>query len=334
MGERLPGGQSWYVGVDGGGTKTYAVVTDTSFHEVGEGRAGPSNFLRAGLEPAVHAVERAVCLACLDAGVRLRDVRAAGFGLAGVHHPKHHAAMYRALRSRFPFRSIMLTTDARAAVAGATDLRPGVVVISGTGSVAFGVDAHGRMAQSGGWGPVMGDEGSGTDIARRALAAVAGSADGRLPPTTLVERVCRRFGVASPEDLLTVVYDPARDKRAELADLPVIVEAAARSGDAVAQSILADAGRDLAATVVAVVRRLGLEAEPVPVAYVGGVFGAGELVLGPLGDAVRRAVPLAEIAPPLYGPAVGAAKLAVHGARHDVARPPADFEAAPMPGGR
>jgi N-acetylglucosamine kinase-like BadF-type ATPase len=182
----------------------------------------------------------------------------------------------------------------------------------------------------------MGDEGSGHDLARRALSAAAGSVDGRLPHTTLVGRVCDRFGVATVEDLLPVIYDSSRTTRLEYADLSKAIEEEARKGDAVARMLLADAGRELAKIVIAVVRRLGLEDRAFPVAYVGGVFNAGELVLEPLRAAVRRVAPGAEFGPPLFDPAVGAAKLAVAGPR-----PPAgdhvrnDREAlAPAPGGR
>lgn len=310
MSVRTDEGRVLYVGVDGGGTKTLAQVTDANFRVLGEGRSGASNFLRAGLEQAALAVERAICIACLKAGVRLADVRAAGIGLAGVSHSRHNATMLRALRRRLPFRSMLLVGDAQAAVAGATDLEPGVVVISGTGSVAYGVDALGRTAISGGWGPVMGDEGSGHDIARHALSAVASALDGRMPETTLTPRVCAHFGVERAEDLPAVIYDPERNAQEGLASLAKIVEEEARAGDAVARSILADAGRSLGELVVAVVKRLGLEASAFRVAYVGGVFGAGDLVIEPLERVVEAVAPRAVVTEPLFGPAIGAAKLA------------------------
>lgn len=316
-----------YAGVDGGGTKTLAHVTDDAFRVLGEGRAGPSNFLRAGLEPAALAVERALCLACIDAGVRLDEIATVGIGLAGVNHPTHHRTMLNALRRRVSVRPMLLVGDTQAAVAGATDLEPGVVIISGTGSVAYGIDGSGRTAQAGGWGPVMGDEGSGYDISRHALAAVAGSHDGRLPPTSLTPRVCAHFGVATVADLLTVVYDPDRRGRLELSSLSTIVADEARAGDAVARDILARAGRELGATVAAVIRRLDLERSSFRVAYVGGVFNSAELVLDPLRETIAAVAPFAEVAPPLFGPTIGAAKLAARNLRRpDARRRPASPE--------
>jgi N-acetylglucosamine kinase-like BadF-type ATPase len=311
MGETSNDHRTLYVGVDGGGTKTLAVITDGQFRVIGEGLSGPSNFLRVGVEEATLAVERAVCIACLKAGVRLENITAAGFGLAGVQHHEHNATMLRALRRRLPFRDVTLVSDARSALAGATDLQPGVVVIAGTGSVAFGVDALGRTAQSGGWGPMMGDEGSGYDIARHALTAVACALDGRCAQTTLTARVCERFGVASPDDLLPAVYGSER-KHAELASLAQIVEEEASAGDEVARSILADAGRSLGDAVVAVVRRLRVEQSAFMVGYVGGVFNAGALVLGPMEERIAEVAPRAVVRAPLLGPAIGATKLAAH----------------------
>jgi N-acetylglucosamine kinase-like BadF-type ATPase len=300
----------YFVGVDGGGTKTHAVVVDRHFDVLGDGLAGPSNFLQVGLEPAVEAVRKAVAGACERAGIRADEVAAAGVGLAGVDHPTHRRTMREALAKRLPVRGLALYSDAQCAVAGATDLKPGVVVIAGTGSIALGVDARGRTARSGGWGPTMGDEGSGYDIARRALAAVAGARDGRAPATSLTRRVCEHFGVAGTEDLPSVVYDPAGGSQRRIASLGRLVAEEARAGDAVAREILERAGRDLGAALAAVVRRLGLQKEAFPVAYVGGVFGGGTHVLEELRRALAEVAPKAYLAEPIYGPAVGAAKLA------------------------
>jgi N-acetylglucosamine kinase-like BadF-type ATPase len=302
--------QLCFVGVDGGGTKTHAVVTDHELNVLGDGLAGPSNFLRVGVEPAVAAVEAAVAEACARAGVPLSRVTAIGIGLAGVDHPVHRRTMREALAKRLPVAELVLVGDAQCAVAGATDLAPGVVVIAGTGSVALGVDAKGRMARSGGWGPTMGDEGSGYDIARRALAAVAGALDGRAPETSLTRRVCEHLGVAGPEDLPSVVYDPARGSQQKIASLGRLVAEEARAGERVAREIVERAGQDLAAAMVAVIRRLGLRNAAFPVAYVGGVFGIGDLILDELRGALAEVAPKAYLVEPLRVPAVGAARLA------------------------
>jgi N-acetylmuramic acid 6-phosphate etherase len=298
-----------YVGVDGGGTKTYAVVTDETFRVLGEGRSGPSNSLSVGVDAAVRAVEEAVRLACHAAGVSPDDVDALGVALAGVRNPANHARTLEPLRARFPRRPLILVEDARAALAGATDLGPGVVVVAGTGSIAFGLSAGGQTAWSGGWGPTVDDEGSGFDIGRRALRAVVGEADGRGPRTSLTARVCQKFGVPAPEDLPAVIYERDRNRHREIAALARLVVEEAAAGDGVARAILERAGQELGETVTAVVKTLGLEGEAFPVAYVGGVFRAGAFVLDALRAAVTAVAPGARLVEPLFDPAVGAAKL-------------------------
>jgi len=203
--------------------------------------------------------------------------------------------------------NFLLTTDAEIALAGATDCQPGLVIISGTGSIAYGMNAQGQRARSGGWGPTFGDEGSGYDIARRALVAVASSFDGRLQPTALSERICRYFGIETPAELPPLIYD--NEKGINIAALSEVVIEAAREGDAIATTILREAGVELARAVVAVIGRLHMQRDEFRVAYVGGVFSAGDLILQPIRERVAQIAPRATVAPPLFPPTIGAIKL-------------------------
>src|SRR5436305_3930230 len=201
------GAQALVLGVDGGGTKTRAVVVGRGRRVLGEGEAGPSNPLRVGVNEAAHAVREAVERACAAAGVRRIEVVAAEVGLAGVKRADIRERM-RAALSELGIKSIEVVTDADIALYGATEGKPGLVIIAGTGSICCGVNARGRHACAGGWGPVAGDEGSGSWIARRALQAVARASDGRGRKTSLVEAACEFFNVSKPEDLSTAVYAP------------------------------------------------------------------------------------------------------------------------------
>lgn len=308
-----PGPRTW-LGVDGGGTNTRAAVVTTRAGRrgeiSGEGRAAAANFHRVGLEEAVASVKFAVEEACARAGIMPSEVTGACVGLAGVQHPEHHRRMLVALRAALPIAELSLETDARVALAGATDLRPGVVIIAGTGSISCGIDARGRFVRAGGWGPAMGDEGSGYYIGRRALEAVVAAYDHRSPATAMSGPVCRHFGVSSPHELPPVIYDSPAKVMREIAQLSRLVGGAAREGDAAALGILTDAAIELARAAVAVIERLGMQDETFRVACVGGVFEAGELIVAPLREAVRVVAPRAFIAPPLYPPVIGAVKLA------------------------
>ena len=299
----------YFLGVDGGGTKTHAVIIDARSRLVGEALSGGSNLLRGGLEDALAHIDRAVSEACAAGKISRDEISAACLGLAGVNHPIHYHTMKDALDHSLGIQNLQLITDFRAALAGALDGEPGVVIIAGTGSIAVGVNAAGEEERSGGWGPTFSDEGSAFDIAKRALRAVTGSFDGRSPSTTLTDRVCRRLGIASAVDLPGVIYN-GDSEPVEIASLAQVVSEAAEAGDEVAQRILADAGSELGRLVVSVIEKLGMKSDSFGVAYVGSVFSSGEYVLRAFTEKVVRAAPNAELRTPLFTPAVGAAKLA------------------------
>ncbi len=306
-----PSTPNYWLGVDGGGTNCRAALAATAGNVLGTGQAAAANLVRVGLEAAVAHIQQAVAEACQQAGISPKQITGACFGLAGVGNPQHHAAMLAALQAAFPLPHLLLETDARIALAGATDLQPGVVVIAGTGSIACGSNAKGQFARAGGWGPAMGDEGSGFYIGRRALAAVVMAYDERGAATSLSGPVCQHFNVETPPELPPVIYSEPVKVMHEIAQLSKLVVAHAQMGDAVALGILDDAAHELARAVNAVIKKLGMQAAAFRVAYVGGVFGAGELVLGPLRRAVRACAPKAEVAPPLLPPVQGAVKLAL-----------------------
>lgn len=299
-----------YLGIDGGGTKTQVVIADSSFRILGQGFSGGSNPLRVGLEEAIRHIEEAVSEAGAEAGVRLSEIGYACAAIAGINHPIHYHTMKDALDRAFGGLSrLELVTDARAALEGALDGKPGVVVIAGTGSIAMGINASGEEARSGGWGPTLSDEGSGYDIARRALRAVISSFDGRSPQTALAEKLCKHLGIATPSDLPGVIYN-SDSETVEIAGLAELVDEAALEGDCVATRILAEAGLELGKLAVSVIRKLGLQGEDFRVAFVGSVFKSGAYVVGPLTQEVLAVAPRAKIGPPLFSPAIGAARLA------------------------
>lgn len=303
-------GSEFWLGVDGGGTNTRAVIIDRAAKIRGEGQAEAANFLRVGLTAAANNIKYAVDEACAQAGISCSQIRKACFGLAGVGNPTHRRQMQETLANALKIPEMMLETDAHVALAGATDLAPGVVIIAGTGSIAYGTNAHGEHARAGGWGPAMGDEGSGYYIGRRALEAVVSAYDQRSSATSMTEEICHHFNVSTPPELPPVIYESPTKVMREVAQLSKIVVRAAREGDMVARGILTDAALELARAGVAVIKRLKMETSAFRVAYVGGVFEAGELVIAPMREAIKSIAPHAFVAPPLHPPMIGAARLA------------------------
>jgi N-acetylglucosamine kinase-like BadF-type ATPase len=296
------------LGVDGGGSKTQAVIADEKGRSIGEGLAGASNPLRVGVGQSVAAICEAFNRALERAGARRSDVAAAEIGLAGVRREDLRERM-RAELSALGVGSVEVVTDADIALYGATNGEPGLVIIAGTGSICCGKNARGRHVCAGGWGPIVGDEGSGSWIARQALRAVARATDGRGRATTLVESCLEYFNVDAAEDLSTAIYTPATTNEVIAGFAKHVIEAA-KDGDEVSRAILRDAGCELALAACAVVKKLRMEREEFQVAYVGGVFRAGQHLLAPLGEALTRVAPRAYLAPPHLPPALAAARMA------------------------
>ncbi|PYS89342.1 MAG: ATPase [Acidobacteria bacterium] len=298
----------YVLGVDGGGTKTHAVIADEHGRVLGEGFAGPSNPLRVGVNTAAAAVREAVDQACDAAGVQRADIVAAEVGLAGVRRADLRERMRESLMG-LGINSVEVVTDAEIALYGATGGAPGLVLIAGTGSICCGRNARGKRVCAGGWGPLAGDEGGGAWLARRALQAVAHASDGRGPATTLSQAACAYFNVTVPDDLSMAIYAPSMTNE-RIAGFGRCVVEAAQKKDAIAREIITEAGRELGKAAVAVIRKLQMEQERFQVAYVGGVFRAGELILNPLREVVTRVAAQAYFAPPQLAPAIAATRMA------------------------
>jgi N-acetylglucosamine kinase-like BadF-type ATPase len=258
-------GERLFLGVDGGATKTLAVVVDTSGRERGRGMAGSGNHESVGFERAVRNVRKAVDAAVQATGAAL-PFEAAWIGLAGIDRPEDRALFLPRLESLAC--QMQLSNDAELALA-ALPRWIGIALIAGTGSIAIGRGLAGTLGRTGGWGHVLGDEGSGYDLGRQALQAAFQAADGRGEPTLLLELIQRHWKLASIEEVMPLVYQ--RFDKAEIARLSDVVFVADQRGDAVARGILSRGAADLARHVLALSDRLGF-ATTVPLALGGGVF--------------------------------------------------------------
>jgi N-acetylglucosamine kinase-like BadF-type ATPase len=253
-------------GVDAGASKTLAVVVDDDGREVSRALAGSANYQAIGLERARAHLCGALEGAARAAGAHL-PLAAAWIGMAGIDRPSDSDIWLPHLR---PLAGLIRLTNDAELVLSALDSAAGVAVIAGTGSIALGRDLRGATARAGGWGHVLGDEGSGYDIGRMGLQAAARAADGRGPQTTLLALVMQRWHLHSPSDMIGQVY-PARDT-ARVAQLSALVFEAAQAGDHVARQIVGRAADEIALAALAVSAGLEFPEGRVPLALAGGLL--------------------------------------------------------------
>jgi N-acetylglucosamine kinase-like BadF-type ATPase len=268
--------ERFYLGVDGGQSSTTALVAGPDGTVVGMGTGGPCNHVSSSeaRERFFRAIGESIEHACTAAGLNYSTVifESACLGFSGGPKDKDQYS-----RELIRSRRFKITHDAEIALAGATAGEPGIIIIAGTGSMAFGRNAHGRTARAGGWGYVFGDEGGGFDLTRRALRAALRFEEGWGPPTSLHQSFLDATGASDINDLMHQFYSP-KFTRAEIAGMSEMVSRAAADGDRVAVEILKTAAADLCVYVEGVHGNLFSSGEKTSVAYIGGVFKSAPLL--------------------------------------------------------
>ena len=254
-----------FVGVDGGGSKTSAVVVDEQGHELGRGVAGASNYQGIDLELAVTHVRFAIQSALASANYYDLPDRVL-IGVAGVDRPQDQAAWQQALAQGEPLaHTFEVVGDFELILYGLPE-HTGLGLICGTGSIAFGRDGRGKKTRSGGWGHFFGDEGSGLWFGREALMASAKAADGRGPRTLLLDLIMKEWNATNPSNFIGEVYGSGQGSHGvdntKIARLARLVFQAAESGDDVARLLIRNAINELALAIKACDKNLFFDRPP------------------------------------------------------------------------
>jgi N-acetylglucosamine kinase-like BadF-type ATPase len=296
------------LGVDGGGTKTHAVVADETGQVLGVAIRGPSNWEEVGLPRAADALDRTVTMALAEAFVQPQDLAACVFGLAGVDWESDQLRIETILRPLQLGGHVDIMNDAYVALRTGTSRSFGVAVIAGTGSVVAGRNPEGETFRTLGLGAYFGDYGGGSDISESALTAVCEAHLGKGPQTALSDVMCAHEHVRSIPELLELVSR-------EQDDLPYVaseVMEVAESGDEVARQIVERSGRELGRNAALVARQLGMQDTEFELVLAGGLFQTKtRLLVDPLFAAAREGAHRARVVRVSMPPVVGAVAMAM-----------------------
>jgi glucosamine kinase len=278
------------IGVDGGGSKTRVLVGDDECNELGRAEGGRSA-VRPGEAAQSASVIAQVVREALAASVMpgAAEPRVLYCGVAGVGREVEQRSLQSSLEEYELAETVIVEGDGSIALFDAFADGPGILIVAGTGSSAFGRSPSGQTARCGGWGPNIGDEGSGAWIGRRALGIVSAAADGRERETALVGAILTAAQLSEPAELIP--WAAAADVRM-LAALAPVVFSSASAGDARANSLVTLAAEELVVHVRALaVNLFGDERASVPVAMSGGLFRKGSLLRKRFEQRRRSAVP-------------------------------------------
>jgi N-acetylglucosamine kinase-like BadF-type ATPase len=305
----------YLLGVDGGATKTLAAVLDVERQTLHVGRGGPSNEDAVGARAAVQALLGAAEQALGAAGIQEPQLAAAVLAIAGTDTASIAGHVRRERGEGW-----LVVNDVVGAWATATGAGPGVAAISGTGSNVFGVGRDGRPWRTGGWGHILGDEGSGYWLGVESIRAALRDRDASGPTTALSGAATEFFQTPTVEALASLVYSKPLTK-SDIARFAIETAELAERGDQVALELFERGAGLLGGQIAAVIAQTGLDGV-FPVGLIGSAYKAGEVFLSPLRARVREAAPEADIAIVEMAPVGGSLLLAARAAGRDDAIDP------------
>ncbi|WP_413163009.1 N-acetylglucosamine kinase [Capilliphycus salinus ALCB114379] len=317
----------YVLGIDGGGTKTVCLLMDESGNVLSRGNGGASNYQTIGIDAAQIAIKTAIDKAISsfldDKNYNKISIQGLGIGLAGVGREEDFNVIQNLLEQviktskasinwELEPNSTVIKSDSVIALVGGLGHSVGIVVIAGTGSQIFGQNSQGQTKRVGGWGYLLGDEGSGYFIAISGLKAALKSHDGRLGSTELIPAFKQHLNLDNIESLIEVVYRRGWTVP-QIASLAKIVDKVARNGDEIANKIINTAIEELVFATKIVIESLFEPNETVEIVTIGGVFQGINNFHSKYIQSLKAVVPNANVILPRYEPAYGAGILALNG---------------------
>ena len=294
-----------FAGIDGGGSKTLAIVANERGMVIGKGLAGSSNPNLVGIHVSIDNLRSALLMALRSS--ESKEIEVAVFGVAGSEAQRQ---LSKKLSDSLEYvKEVVVMNDSFICLAAGTLGRPGVVVVAGTGSITLAIDEEDKVIRAGGWGYLLEDEGSGFQLGKEAVLETLKFLEGRAPPSKLVKAVLTKLEAKEVSDLLSSIYG-SKNPVSKLASLAPLVVQLANEGDPAAMKIVDKATDGLVSCVASVISRSSFSSRPIPVILSGGVFAGQNIYLETFKSKLSRMLPESEPKTLELDPAVGALFLA------------------------
>ena len=296
---------TYFMGIDGGGSNLRVVITTHDLAICAQTFFGETvNPGTVGRDKSAQTIQSAIQQTLAQANILPDQIAGVGVGIAGASAAHSANWLQEVIAEVTPQATASLSSDTEIALVGAHGERCGVLILAGTGSVAYGVNAGGESLQVGGWGYLMDDEGSGYRIGMDALRGITRAGDGRGEETTLTHKILNHLNLQTPLQLIKWLYRSETPRTRDVAKLAPLVIECASNGDTVAYQIIQTASQELALLCSTVIRRLGMQSPQI--AFAGGLLQTPNL----LNEQLCTLLNLPQIPEPQYPPVIGAALLA------------------------
>ncbi|MDF2881645.1 MAG: Transcriptional regulator of NagC/XylR family, sugar kinase [Clostridiaceae bacterium] len=300
----------YVIGIDGGGTKTVLKIAGITGNILAEAKGGPSNINSSSIEDVEKVLKDLIFKGISKAGLSQQDCLAVCIGTAGADRENDKAIIEKMIINAGISGKIVVVNDAEIALVGGVGSSEGIILISGTGSICFGRTEGGRKTRSGGWGHIIGDEGSGYDIGIRAIESALKSYDGRGEKTMLENEVLKHYNLKCSEDLIEYIYRSGAGKK-EIASLTRVVNECFEKGDWACRKILRECSFELFLCVKAVAEKLDLSGKHVLLTTAGGAINNIKYLLDEFKKTLKENYPDIEVIPMKNDSAWGAVLIAI-----------------------
>lgn len=278
----------YYIGIDGGGTKTAVVIGKNDGICLKTIEKSGCSHKSIGIDGVVALITESIREITQSINVSVNDCSGCCIGLPCYGEtPESDAEITEKLKLAFPNIPMLIVNDVVVGWAGSLECREGIHLVAGTGAISYGRSDDNREARANGWSEFFGDEGSCYWVGKQAMSLFSQEADGRKPKGALYEVIRNELELKNDIDFIDIVektYSPYRHK---VASFQLFAEKAALAGDAEAKKLYAQAAQYLADSAYAIIKQLGWENKNIPVSYYGGLFKAGDLILSPLKECLK-----------------------------------------------